>query len=164
MRNSYIFIQENAFENVVSEMAVVLAPPQCVKWSIITTATAQNEDMSIHANVIMNVMMTSLHETFSVWLALYERNPPMVSSHRGALMWTLMFYLFLVGTMCLSNKPSCHWFEAPEVTSLWQVMVTSQWQVMINEENDVLFDLMHKPHPACWTQILGSRNQLNEIR
>ena len=30
-RNSYIFIQEDAFQNVVSEMAVILSRPQCVK-------------------------------------------------------------------------------------------------------------------------------------
>ena len=30
-RNSYIFIQENAFENVVCEMAANLSRPQCVK-------------------------------------------------------------------------------------------------------------------------------------
>ena len=31
-RNSYIFIQENAFENVVWEMAAILSRPQCVKY------------------------------------------------------------------------------------------------------------------------------------
>ena len=30
-RNSYIFIQENAFENVVWEMVAILSRPQCVK-------------------------------------------------------------------------------------------------------------------------------------
>ena len=30
-QNSYIFIQENAFENVVCEMAAILSRPQCVK-------------------------------------------------------------------------------------------------------------------------------------
>ena len=30
-RNSYIFIQENAFENVVREMSAILSRPQCVK-------------------------------------------------------------------------------------------------------------------------------------
>ena len=30
-RNSYIFIQENAFENVVWKMAAILSRPQCVK-------------------------------------------------------------------------------------------------------------------------------------
>ena len=32
--NSYIFIQENAFENVVCEMAVILSRPQCVNQSV----------------------------------------------------------------------------------------------------------------------------------
>ena len=31
-RNSNIFIQENAFENVVCEMASILSRPQCVDW------------------------------------------------------------------------------------------------------------------------------------
>ena len=30
-RNSYIFTQENTFENVVWEMAAILSRPQCVK-------------------------------------------------------------------------------------------------------------------------------------
>ena len=30
VRNSYIFIQENAFENVVREMGSILSRPQCV--------------------------------------------------------------------------------------------------------------------------------------
>ena len=30
--NENIFIQESAFANVVSEMAVILSRPQCVKW------------------------------------------------------------------------------------------------------------------------------------
>ena len=32
-RNSYIFIQENAFENLVCEMAAILSRPQCIKAS-----------------------------------------------------------------------------------------------------------------------------------
>ena len=32
-RNLYIFIQENAFENVVWKMATILSRPQCVKKS-----------------------------------------------------------------------------------------------------------------------------------
>ena len=33
-RNQYIFIQENAFENVVCEMSTILSWPQCVKASV----------------------------------------------------------------------------------------------------------------------------------
>ena len=31
LRNAYIFIQENTFENVISEMVAILSRPQCVK-------------------------------------------------------------------------------------------------------------------------------------
>ena len=40
-RNSNIFIQENAFESVVCEMAAILSRPQCVKvsWYFVTSPT-----------------------------------------------------------------------------------------------------------------------------
>ena len=37
LSEQYIFIQENAFENVVCEMVVVLSQPQCVKRGMIVT-------------------------------------------------------------------------------------------------------------------------------
>ena len=37
-RNSYIFIQENAFENVICEMTAILSQPQCVKLDQVITA------------------------------------------------------------------------------------------------------------------------------
>ena len=39
--NSYIFIQENAFENVVWEMEAILSQPQCVKDSMDKEVTVQ---------------------------------------------------------------------------------------------------------------------------
>ena len=38
-RNSYIFIQENAFENVVWKMAAILSRPQCVNEQILTNVS-----------------------------------------------------------------------------------------------------------------------------
>ena len=47
-RNSNIFVQENAFESVVCEMAVILSRPQCVnasappadvKWVLLSLCT-----------------------------------------------------------------------------------------------------------------------------
>ena len=35
IRNSYIFIQENALENVVCEVASILSRPQCVKGKVL---------------------------------------------------------------------------------------------------------------------------------
>ena len=34
-QNSYIFIQENVFENVVWEMAAISCRPQCVNWNTV---------------------------------------------------------------------------------------------------------------------------------
>ena len=45
-RNSSIFIQENALENVVCEMASILSPPQCVKMR--PYLIVQNEASKIH--------------------------------------------------------------------------------------------------------------------
>ena len=46
MRNSYIFIQENAFENVFCEMASILCRPQCVKFRCMDCIT---ERLNIYA-------------------------------------------------------------------------------------------------------------------
>ena len=41
-RNSYIFGQENAFENVVSKMVAILSRPLCVKlWALVWTLQLQ---------------------------------------------------------------------------------------------------------------------------
>ena len=41
MQNSYISIQENAFENAGSDMAVNLSRPQCVKFTCVNQITNQ---------------------------------------------------------------------------------------------------------------------------
>ena len=38
-QNSYIFIQENACENIVCEMVVILSPPLCIKYSGVGSRT-----------------------------------------------------------------------------------------------------------------------------
>ena len=38
-RNSHIFIQENAFENVVWKMAAIFSRPQCVKHVSVTNSS-----------------------------------------------------------------------------------------------------------------------------
>ena len=44
-RNAYIFIQENAFKDVVREKAAILCRPQCVNWPKFTfyPVTAPND-------------------------------------------------------------------------------------------------------------------------
>ena len=57
-QNSYIFIQENAFENVVWEMAAILSGPQCVKGGIVgvpliilVTMTVMNDNTAPYLHV-----------------------------------------------------------------------------------------------------------------
>ena len=45
-QNSYISIQENAFENIVCEMAAILSRPQCVK-SAAEEGTQPNFDRGV---------------------------------------------------------------------------------------------------------------------
>ena len=40
-----LFIKENAFENVVCEMAAILSQPQCVNWQAGTTPATHLEAM-----------------------------------------------------------------------------------------------------------------------
>ena len=46
-RNSFIFIQENAFENVVWKMTAILSRPKCVKISIIRLPFKPIEDVNV---------------------------------------------------------------------------------------------------------------------
>ena len=64
-RNSYIFIQENAFEYVIWEMAAILSQPQCVNtlyYSIkqqhlwVSTKVTQ-----LRSNVLMSLLPWSIH-------------------------------------------------------------------------------------------------------
>ena len=50
---SYIFIQENAFNNVVCKMAAILCRPQCVKskifnYNVFPILNAKSSDIATH--------------------------------------------------------------------------------------------------------------------
>ena len=63
-RNSYIFIQENTFERVVSEMVAMLSRPQCVKCQEICSHSGiPAEDIHIF---ILNWTIS----TFSFWISI----------------------------------------------------------------------------------------------
>ena len=63
-RNSYIFIQENAFENVVWERAAILPRPQSVKWLM-----AWRSRKKIHQEAtqrIVDMMTSSIGNIFRI--------------------------------------------------------------------------------------------------
>ena len=79
-RNSYIFIQENALENVVCEVALILSRPQCVK--IKTTIDGIpfgwipfRNDQGIHFWSLSLRVRTCLVDFFKVcgWTEYYNR-------------------------------------------------------------------------------------------
>ena len=58
-RNSNIFIQENALENVICEMASILSRPQCVKWE-----TPYSVNVRHYIAVYITYQIYSFHRTF----------------------------------------------------------------------------------------------------
>ena len=56
-RNSYIFIQENPFENVVWKMAAILSRPQCVNVEFKTVYCELIPDAFLH---VINDLISSL--------------------------------------------------------------------------------------------------------
>ena len=59
-RNSYIFIQENAFENIVCEMAAILSRPQCVKLVPIMAIANQRQAIISTNNDIIVVGLSTI--------------------------------------------------------------------------------------------------------
>ena len=53
-RNSYIFIQQNVFENVVSKMETILYRPQCVKAFILLLPMHQIKAMHVAVQTCIN--------------------------------------------------------------------------------------------------------------
>ena len=70
-RNSYIFVQENAFENVVCEMAAILSQPQCVNPAHVSLAVIQMPLM-IPCHVISCLIKGNM--SCSLLFAEYEKN------------------------------------------------------------------------------------------
>ena len=70
-RNSNIFIQENAFENNVCEMASILSWPQCVNYKALTPLISHNLPL-IHIFILyMCTIISSVCETYCCWVLYY---------------------------------------------------------------------------------------------
>ena len=59
-RNSYIYINENAFQNAVCEMAAILSWPQCVNNSIFVVSTVPADGQAAISQDITDTMMNQL--------------------------------------------------------------------------------------------------------
>ena len=68
MRNSCIFIQENAFENVVCEMTAILSWPQCVKQATIKLFISLIVVFILYINRRLNHHLVRAHSSMSLML------------------------------------------------------------------------------------------------
>ena len=83
-RNSYIFIQENAFENVVSEMASILFRPQCVDELMLSSLD--------HIKIqILILMLPYVHE-YVIWVLMG---------------WILWWFIYGWWSVPKTNMASC---------------------------------------------------------
>ena len=95
-QNSYFFFQENAFENVVGKMVVILSWPQCVKCSL-------------YWNAYCSMSFTWWHhqtETFSRYWPFVWGIPQSLanSPHKGQWCGALMFSLICTWTKAWVNS------------------------------------------------------------
>ena len=96
-RNSYIFIQENVFENVVCEMADILSRHQCVNWFawFLIIGVPQNQEYRrahLQPDVLLRrpLAFRRLGDTGGVWCPPGRRHDwqhpcqtPGLRKHRG---------------------------------------------------------------------------------
>ena len=114
-RKPYIFIQENAFENVVRKMVTILSRPKCVNGS--TSGMLQvpywspQELLQSHHNSVLSWWRHQM-ETFSALLAICAGNSPVSvnSPHKGQWRGALMLSLICArknGWVKNCETPSC---------------------------------------------------------
>ena len=88
--NSYIFIQENAFENVVWKISAILSRPQCVNWVVYqevegkeliainstgcTSGCVNNNRGNLDCYAVHRPLMVSLHSTICPRLGLCNKD------------------------------------------------------------------------------------------
>ena len=86
--NSYIFIQENAFENVVWKMAAILSQPQRVPWSVKNNPSEAQQETShdVMDYLMHNKRVSTLLQVSGVMLQLDSPlSSIQISVHAGGL-------------------------------------------------------------------------------
>ena len=111
-RNSFIFVQENPFENVVWEMASILSRPQCVNYSFISGTSLRVWTISWWRHPL---------ETFPALLASCAGNSPVTGEFPTQRPVTQSFDVFFDQRLNkrLSKQLWGWWFETPS-RPLWR--------------------------------------------
>ena len=115
-RNSYIFIQENAFQNVVWKMAAILSRPQCVKTELhvkgLWFVGFGNTWLYINACILL------YHDDVIKWKYFPCYRSP-VNSLTKASDAVLLCFLWTLSDQRLSQQSWRMWLETPS-QSLWR--------------------------------------------
>ena len=120
-RNATIFIEENAPENVVCEMASILSLPQCVKSCWLHC------DNSIACFTLLDIHI--IHEASYVWQRSGNWQPsefcvwPISGSQQ-----TLTFLLLIMGASAHRDKMLCHYAGELLIYAHWH---TSSWWILM---------------------------------
>ena len=135
-RNLYIFIQENAFENVVCEMAAILSQPQCVIQCMATGSSDWVTDIYIEGlgithNFMHHVMYCDIKWIKNMRGLVQTSNDQKFESGTGTIsrttsltshikLWHLSFHSIKLDILCCvySSIVLCTWlFSSPQIRS-----------------------------------------------
>ena len=92
--NSYIFLQEKVFENIICKMSAILSQPQCVKMLDLLYKQDPYLVINIHAQGPYCTWWRHQMETFSTLLAICAGNSPVTSEFPAQRPVTLSFDVF----------------------------------------------------------------------
>ena len=133
-RNSYIFIQENAFKTVVRKMAAILYRPQCVKWEFKTSHHNQMTRADVKWNISRLVRKEPLSNKENNGLPTPD---PIKKSFLAAVtwyvsrsIWFIWYYVEREWHMQLSSWPGT--YKGPHISFCHDV---SRWILGIPRHN-----------------------------
>ena len=92
-RDLYIFIQENAFENVVRKLAAILSRPQCVKYKPTTASYSRR----CHTDEVSNKFTQAVYQNdtqrpFSVGMTFPVTDITEIANKSWMWFWILYIY------------------------------------------------------------------------
>ena len=122
-QNSYIFIQENAFENVVCEMAAILSLPQCVKYINALAGIEYRADSKLEKDTPYLTYLCELQYVFCqcVWenLPCFDSCPP--GQYSCHFVDTIFRCIFMNEKFCILIKISLKFVLKVQLT------ITQHW-------------------------------------
>ena len=134
-RYSYIFIQENSFENVVCEMASILSRPQCVYTSLVFQArwslpTSRQRIPGLQPLATHLLLLSLPIKPQPIWLPRHFRDPTPPCWHRAHRTMAVLC-LRIRSPRSQQGSTDCRLRQTVTMCSSLTSVVTSQWTIRI---------------------------------